>query len=436
MHVRSALRIVLFLLVAVSSLQAQTAVARYSGKLKKQVLLSGQSTSLCSIDADGIRMYASDRDKNAKRPEYFLRWKDTTLFRIMLRVETKEEAMRLLAAGSDSIRKRKSKYRSVNALSQSNDCPLSGWRIAIDPGHVAGDLATGKIEGKYVQFPLIENKDTTQIEIVEGVIAWQTADLLRKLLEAEGAEVLLTRQGQGMSAFGKTFNDWKRDDFRRVLDSLIAAKEITNAAMIRKLRGAPDDTTIFREVFRSLELKKRADLINAWQPNISIIIHYNVDEKNTDWLKPTDKNFCMAFIGGGFHTGSLDTPEQRFDFLRLLVSSDLERSEALSGLTVQSLTEKLGLPAARAKDASYLAQNCIEEDSSGVYGRNLALCRMIEGPLVYGETLYQDNRTECRALMQQDYTYGGMPMHVSSRVGKAAEAYYAAIMAYAQRFAR
>lgn len=171
-------------------------------------------------------------------------------------------------------------------------------------------------------------------------------------------------------------------------------------------------------------MAKRAELINDFQPDLTIIIHYNVDETNFEWQKPSTKNFNMTFIGGAFMKTDLPTIEKRFEFLRMIISDDVEKSIALSSETIKNFEKYLNVKTAQQTDAKYLSEGCIATDKKGVYCRNLQLTRYIHSPLVYGETLYQDNIIECKLLnAETDKTK-------NKRVQQVAEAYYQGILNY------
>jgi len=185
---------------------------------------------------------------------------------------------------------------------------------------------------------------------------------------------------------------------------------------------------LFHDFFKDQDLLKRAHLINQHRPDITIIIHYNVDEKNTNWIKPGKKNYSMAFIPGALDVHSMSSDAGKMNVLRLLMSDHLELSERASALTVKAFEEQLNVPIARSQDAEYLMKNCKSTKSKGVYCRNLALCRLIKSPLVYGECLYQDNENEYEVLAQTNKTYYGIK--TNERVKQVADAYFNAILTY------
>jgi hypothetical protein len=64
----------------------------------------------------------------------------------------------------------------------------------------------------------------------------------------------------------------------------------------------------------------------------------------------------------------------------------------------------------------------------GIYCRNLALTRLIHGPLCYGETLLQDNPDEAKRLAQKDFDFNGIKL--PSRIIEVAHAYINGICEY------
>ena len=133
----------------------------------------------------------------------------------------------------------------------------------------------------------------------------------------------------------------------------------------------------------------------------------------------------MTFIGGAFTADNLTKTENKINFLRLLLTNQLNRSERLAAKTVFNFNKILQIPIAKAPDADYLKDNCIVTVSPGVFCRNLALCRKINSPLVYGESLYQDNEKETGLLMRSDMDIYGI--RANDRLYKVALSYYQAI---------
>ncbi|MBS1638355.1 MAG: N-acetylmuramoyl-L-alanine amidase [Bacteroidetes bacterium] len=305
--------------------------------------------------------------------------------------------------------------------------PLAGIRIAIDPGHIAGNRDMAHIEQKFLDFgPNAANTLKDSIHIAEGILTYNTAAILKNKLTAKGAQVFVTRPQQNFSAFQVTYDTWYKQRRKKTLDSLVKAGSMTEARHKQLMKL--DQRKFFWEFFRDYELIERSRIINAYKPDLTIVIHYNVDEKNTDWLNPSNKNYTMTFIGGGMTNDNLSKPANKMHLLRLLLTDQLQRSEKISSITVQQFSKQLNIPLAKQTDADYLRDNCLKTPSAGVFCRNLALCRLINSPLVYGECLYQDDVDECQKLTISDYDVEGLK--VPKRVYEVANCYYDAIIEY------
>ena len=237
---------------------------------------------------------------------------------------------------------------------------------------------------------------------------------------------MVTRPKQNYTSFQLSYDDWFLKRKKTVLDSLLQANAMDAKRHAKLIQLSKEK--LFWEFFRDYELMERSRLINQFKPDATAIIHYNVDEKNTDWINPGNKNFTMAFIGGGMTADNFSKPINKVHFLRLLISDQLTESERLSALTVKQFSSKMGIPIAQRSDADYLRDNCMKTPSNGVFCRNLALCRTINSVLVYGECLYQDNINECLRLNTCDYEVQGQK--VPKRIYEAALCYYNAINDY------
>ncbi|HEX8515569.1 MAG TPA: N-acetylmuramoyl-L-alanine amidase [Bacteroidia bacterium] len=393
----------------------------YTGKAQKYLDKEKALSSFYSIDDKGIMIFANAIDKTKKKPEFSLAWEQLEDFRLYYKYY--DEIFSYYKKG----RVDPFPVKAADTVKPPPEKPLQGYRIAIDPGHIAHDHATGSLEMKHLKFRKdVVNGLVDSIEISEGILTFATARLLKDKLEAEGAEVMITRP-EGYSAFGKTFEQWKKQDLKKAVDSLAKIGELKPDQKNYFLSAKAKNSDIFRVVFRELDLAKRAELINRYKPDLTIIIHYNVDETNSGWTKPGKKDFNMAFVGGAFMKNDLTSPEKRFEFLRLLITEDLERSVELSSSVINSFESALGIPTCGNHDATYITEGCLPTEARGVFCRNLQLTRYIHSPLVYGESIYQDNIKEAQLLNKEtDKTK-------NERVMQVADAYFNGIMNYAAK---
>lgn len=325
---------------------------------------------------------------------------------------------------------RKTKLEQGPLKSKTGAKALEGYRIAIDPGHFATGLKEAAYEQKYLYFKANNEKfPNDSVKLFESALSFNTACLLKIMLENEGAEVFLSREQNNFTSFNCTYSDWMKAHKTRVLDSLQKAGKLSSTKKAALMKARPYD--LFWDFFRDFDLQNRAEKINRYQPDICIIIHYNVDEKNAPWKDFSEKDFTMAFIGGGFTAGNLGKTEMKLNFLRLLLTPQLNHSEELSSKTVQQFHKQLGIPIAKPQDAKYLWENSMASPSAGVYSRNLLLCRQINSVLVYGEALYQDNADEAAELMKWNLNQDGII--TNQRLLKVAQAYFEGLKDYVNR---
>lgn len=404
-------------------------------KIKQFLDKENSLSSYYSIDEQGVSIYASAADRLANKIEFRLEWSELSQFKTLLREVPAQELLRIMSEKKDkgfspAVISGYMHSAGKDGLIPEPGKPLHGLRVAIDPGHIAGDMAMGRLEKKYLDMkPDSAGRLQQRVQIVEGQLTLYTALLLKQSLEQAGAQVMLTRSKPNETAFGKTFHEWMQQDMREAVDSLFRAGKI-NAVEKKQLSGKISPRDVFRKLFFELELQERAKKINAFKPDLTVIIHFNVDEMNTDWKRPTEKNFNMAFVPGSFMKNELGTPLARLEFLRLIVTDDIERSIQLSGMSVQAFEQYLKVPPAEPKDAKYLTAACLPTSAQGVFARNLTLTRLVHGPLVYGETLYQDNILECVAL-HKEMSQGDII--TCDRLKLVADAYFQAIGKYAAK---
>jgi hypothetical protein len=277
---------------------------------------------------------------------------------------------------------------------------LKGARIAIDPGHFGGPYA--RLEERFVS---IDGKGFD-----EGTLTYLTARKLTSLLEAQGATVMITRDGIGKGAIEQPFFAW----LQRQPD-LWGGKETLSQ--------------LFRIYYNREDLYARASKINAFSPDITLIIHYNAhqDDKEKD-QNLTQTNFNVTFVPGAFTQNELKSTEERYEFVRLLLSDAVDQSIDLSRAMIAAFTSRLNTPpVSDTENPSYISKMCLKQ-SDGVYARNLALTRIVHSPLCYGETLIQNNEAEFLKLSTTDASIDGIPC--SSRLIEVAEAYFEGLRTY------
>lgn len=323
-------------------------------------------------------LFANQEDKNRHHPEFTLK-----------------------LSSSPQQRKSRSIPRSLKDL-----------RIAIDPGHLGGDFAI--LEERYIKMFKTKPKEAKEsIFFKEGTLALLTALLLKEWLEAEGANVLLTKEHDGQAVYEKTFFEW---------------------LAVEGYKHPLPFNTLFSRYYNRLDLHARVRKINQFKPHLTLIIHYNAHggrDPVTQENLPQKFNYNMVFIGGSFCNGELATVESRHEFLRLLLTDDIDHSLELSKHVIENFTKYLRVPPVSQQDlVPYLEKSSLQVEN-GVYARNLALTRLVRGPLCYGESLCQDHESECIRLNSKEFELNHM--QGPYRVVQVAKAYYAAVKAFIER---
>ncbi len=398
-----------FLILSFCYMVAQNQQEYYSNKLAAYFSKDHKVKELVAINKEGISIFGESHKR-----EIFLNWTEVNLLSPVISTISEPELKKLLIDKKDSlqffIQKDSIKERNIPRS-------IEGIKIAIDPGHIGGSYHSGEIESRCMTLTI---DSTKQIKLIEGNLTFFTALLLKQKLDSMGAQTMLTRTDTGLSSLGITFFEWKKKiKSKKYLDSLVKNNLITEKQVHLLSQHLPDKV-LFADVFGSVDMAVRAKKINAFQPNITVIIHYNVNEKNLGWKHTTDKDYVMAFVPGCVTSKDFGTLNGRLNFLRLLLSPDIENSIKLSSSVVKNISSKLNVPLVEKSDATYLTEHCLSTPEKGVYSRDLALTRLIKGPLVYGEPLYQDNNEECILLTAKD----------ENRLKLVAEAYYEGIVGY------
>ncbi|MCH9634443.1 MAG: hypothetical protein S4CHLAM7_11940 [Chlamydiae bacterium] len=291
---------------------------------------------------------------------------------------------------------------------QNPHTPLKGLRVAIDPGHMGGKLA--HLEEKYVHMLPNEEKGIyEEIKFNEGELAITTAKRLANKLKALGATVLLTKVKSGEPVLRSNFDDWKSENFESAVAQLVLRQPdplIQSKEALWWKEKAPL-SQIFRSTYNFLDIERRAELINAFKPHVTIACHYNLGGgyNKEGYTIGTDTDYTLFFVPGAFEKGdlkdevfrkaSLKNDRSRYEFVRLLVTEDIEQSVALASITSDYTSEILNLPLAKMKG---WMQAIYPDKAAGVFHRNLMLARLTHAPILYCEPFLQDNYEQTKIL--------------------------------------
>ncbi|MTI20882.1 hypothetical protein E1176_07605, partial [Fulvivirga sp. RKSG066] len=384
------------------------------------------------INERGVYVYSTNQ--KIERPQFVLYWREMPHFVQLLETKTDEEIIDILE------RKGEHYFYGINNThvdpARYPVSELRGLKVALDPGHMASNFEQAELEKRYVKVEGSYYNQKEDISFFEANLAYTTALVLEDMLEDKGADVMLTHE-YGKSAFDMNFEEWKKTDYEK--DILYGYKNdwYNREKFNYLMSGEAPDFIMFHDVFRNLDFVKRAERINEYKPDITLVLHLNASEGSRryddKYLPPVNENYSMVFIPGaflGFEVDGKDQTDQRFELLRLLVSYDLEESDIFARDIIKALNDQLGVQALPVENNfGFTTQYSIKSDlSDGVYHRNLYLTRVVEGPIAYAEALYQDNFDEIPLLGKKDFTIDGIT--TSSRVKEMANVYYSAILGW------
>lgn len=389
----------------------------------------------------GIYVYATSQKVN--KPEFILYWREMPHFIEMLDKKSTAEIIDILSRkGSHYF------YGINNTHVDPAKYPVTefkGLRVALDPGHIASNFEEARLEQRYVRAEGKFFNKKEDIQFFESNLAYATCLVLKEMLEKQGAHVMLTHD-YGKSAMGINYKEWLQTDYKQ--DIVHGYKEdwYKRDKFEYLMSGQAPDFMMFHDVFRNLDFVARGKKINEYEPDITLVVHYNASENSTRYgdlyLPPVTENYSMVFIPGAFLGHEIDGKDgldQRFEMLRLLVTYDLEESDVFASNIIGALHNELEVDALPKQNNFDFANrySILSQRSEGVYHRNLYLTRVVRGAIAYSEALYQDNKEEMEKLGRKDFTIGGIK--TSSRVKDVAHVYFSAIeqwLAYNKQFAK
>ncbi len=278
---------------------------------------------------------------------------------------------------------------AIHAAGSTSNLPLAGLRIALDPGHIGGEW--GRMEERF----FVRGTDRP---VQEGVLNLITARLLRQRLQSLGASVTLTRDNfePVTSARPEQFRQQARET---ILDN-VALFDVfppveREAAMADAIRRRQE--ILF---FRQSEIAARARLINdQHKPHLTLCIHFNAVEWNHRYELVED-NRLVVFIHGNYLDAELDDDAQKYRLFHKLLERTHPLELSLSEAIAESLASATGLPPVvygQGSGAIRFGPNPY------IYARNLAANRLINGPVIFLEPYYMNNRTEYQRIQMGDY---------------------------------
>ena len=278
-------------------------------------------------------------------------------------------------------------WTPAESLSPNDELPLSGVKIAIDPGHLGG--AWAKMEERWFQIG-------NSIPVTEGDLTLRVAQILAPRLQNLGAKVTLVRSASG------PVTTVRPEALKIEAEASLRARGVRN--MFPSYSG-PDDPSredsipweTERLFYRVEEIHTRAEIVNEKiKPDLVLCLHFNAEP----WGDPTHPvlvsvNHLHLLVNGAYSSGELGFDDERFTMLLKLLNRTYSEELSCSESVAASMARITGLPPYR-----YSGSNAKSVGNSGyVWARNLLANRLYECPVIFIEP-YVMNSQEFFARVQ------------------------------------
>lgn len=278
--------------------------------------------------------------------------------------------------------------RFASASSSLIPPPSSFKRIVLDPGHIGGEWA--RLEERF----FVRGTDRP---VQEAVLNLAVARLLKPQLEAAGATVLFTKDNF------EPVTDKRPEDFRTQAERDVAKlarfdifppleREAARADAIRKRAET--------RFYRGAEISARARRVNEeLKPDLTVCIHFNAVDWN-ERFELVDDNRLVVFVHGNYLSSELEDDEQKLRLMTKLLERSHQTELSVAEALASALAKATGLPPveyAMGGAAIHVGTNRY------VYARNLAANRLMDGPVVFLEPYYQNNRIVYERIQLGDY---------------------------------
>ncbi|MDQ6938611.1 MAG: N-acetylmuramoyl-L-alanine amidase [Verrucomicrobiota bacterium] len=296
-------------------------------------------------------------------------------------------------ANSEKNRKPvKNDWRSVALLSRAKKGrELSGWKIALDPGHIGGSWA--RMEERWFQVG-----DARPIQ--EGDMTLLVAKLLAPKLEKLGATVSFVRDKLEPST------PKRPDDMKEVSREVLL--RAGNVEPRENFDGPGDpqkeqtlrwqDELLF---YRNSEIRARATKVNTkLKPDVVLCLHFNAEVWD-DPAKPTltDHNHLHLLVNGSYLPAELEFDDVRFEMVRRLLSRTFDEEFPLAENCARAMARRTQLP-----PYQYTTENVTNLGQTGyVYARNLLATRLFQCPVVYFEPFVMNSDEVFWRVEEGDY---------------------------------
>ncbi len=284
-------------------------------------------------------------------------------------------------------------WRAAKSLPPAKpEKPLSGLRLALDPGHLGGKWA--KMEERWFQ---VDSSKPVQ----EGDLVLNVARLLAPRLRELGAKVFFVRNSN------EPVTAKRPDDFRELARKILIKNGVPHPRPDVLDPNDPEKEQTIRwqsEIlfYRYSEIRRRAVLVNTkLHPDLVLCLHFNAEGWG-DPNNPTliDANHLHLLVNGSYLQDELEFDDERFEMIRRLLSRAYDEELPLADTIAAAMARETKLP-----PYEYPTTNSTTRvGSSGyVYARNLLATRLYRCPVVYCEPYVMNSRDAFARIQAGDY---------------------------------
>src|SRR5262249_37131539 len=204
-------------------------------------------------------------------------------------------------------------WRPAQSLQSAKpEKPLSGLKIALDPGHLGGKWA--KMEERWFQVG-------SSAPVEEGELTLRVSRLLAARLRELGAKVLFVRNSN------EPITSKRPDDFRELARKILIKNGVPQprADVLDPNDPAKEQTIRWQSeilFYRYSEIRRRAVLVNLkLHPDLVLCLHFNAEgwgDPNNPTL--TEANHLHLLVNGSYLAEELEFDDERFEMIRRLLS--------------------------------------------------------------------------------------------------------------------
>jgi hypothetical protein len=270
--------------------------------------------------------------------------------------------------------------------------PLSGLKIALDPGHLGGEWA--KMEERWFQVG-----DSKPVQ--EGDLTLRVARLLAPRLRELGAKVSFVRNSDEPTTAKRP------DDFRELARKILIKNGVPQPRtdVLDPNDPAKEHTLRWQSeilFYRYSEIRRRAARVNfKLHPDLVLCLHFNAEgwgDPNSPSL--TDVNHLHLLVNGSYLAEELEFDDERFEMVRRLLSRAYDEELPLADTVAVAMARVTGLP-----PYQYPTTNSTTRvGASGyVYARNLLATRIYRCPVVYCEPYVMNSNDVFARIQAGDY---------------------------------